>query len=71
MTSSKPANASTILTIVATVLTILALVAGAATEIQTKFDALDKRQQRIEDKVDSFMAAFNVRYVPSEPAARK
>ena len=62
----KPVN---LVTWIPLVLTIAAMIWAGATSLQSKFDTLDKRQERIEDKLDTFMNAFNVEYAPKTAQA--
>jgi hypothetical protein len=59
--NKRQLNISTWLPIV---ITIAGMIWVGASSIQSKFDVLDKRQSQIEDKLDTFMAAFDVKYQP-------
>ena len=72
MTERKPQpSIGAVIGLVLTILTIAGILCSVASGLQSKFDDLDARQQRIESKVDALMTSFHVEYVPAEASTAK
>ena len=72
MTNSKPEafSAGAVLSLVLAALSILSVIWGATTYVERRFDAQEARTTRVEAKIDAFMSAFDVKYVPKVDSAR-